>query len=852
MHKLYKILLIGLVFLSASVYAQKYTVSGMVTNVENGEKLPGANVYMKALNTGAVTNADGIYSIGNVPKGTYELTVSYVGYISEVSNIYVGGDVSLNFNLKPSPVLLGETVVKGTRATLRETPVAFTEVKGEDIEFRLSSRDLPQVLNVTPSLYSSPGGGGAGDANLVIRGFNQRNIAIMINGVPVNDMENGWVYWSNWAGLGNVTQDIQIQRGLGASPYSVSSIGGVVNVQTFGASGRKEFSKLSTEFGSDNLSKTTFAFSSMITSNIGMTGLVSRKVWDGYANGLYLNEFTYFFSIGGVFGKHSVEFTGVGSPQEHGQRVTRQTIDSWNQRGFDYNKNYGFLFGQPLNEVVNKYHKPQFNLNWNWQLNQSSILSTVGYFSFGTGYGSGRLGSNFIYNTAGLIDFDAVWARNEANLDSNGVKQSLTILRNSVNNHFWTGILSTYKTNVNDELSLSVGFDGRYYLGEHYREIRNLLGGSYWLNTKDINNPDLITKTGDLVDYHNDGKVMLYGGFAQAEYQTGKISTFLNVSASNTGYQRIDYFNFLNSDPAQTTEWQTFLGYTAKTGLNFNIDEHNNVFANVGYFSKAPIFDNVFDFSNNVFADATNEKILGIELGYGLSTPLIALNINGYYTDWKDRAINAFFVYTAPDESTVDYQANIKGAEQKHIGVELESRIKPTNTLEFGLMLSVSDAKFQNDVNARLYPEEDPSQVTEIHSYVKDLYVSEFPMTRASFDMLYRYELGNGSTFIFNPIYNFFGRQYAFFNPDARTNPDDLAQSWRLPDFYLFDVHTAYEILFTNFFVKKATVGLHIFNALNTKNYITDATDGSDHTQYSATVWYGRERWYNLSFTFDL
>ena len=52
----------------------------------------------------------------------------------------------------------------------------------------------------------------------------------MINGVPVNDMENGSVYWSNWAGLSDVTSAMQVQRGLGASKVAVPSIGGTINI----------------------------------------------------------------------------------------------------------------------------------------------------------------------------------------------------------------------------------------------------------------------------------------------------------------------------------------------------------------------------------------------------------------------------------------------------------------------------------------------------------------------------------------------------------------------------------------------------------------------------------------------
>ncbi len=697
--------------LAVTAFSQPYKLTGNVTDEYTGEALIGTNIYIKALNLGAVSDMNGKYEITNIPKGTYEITISFVGYLPQSTNINFNADIVQNFSLKTSPVLLQEAVVQSTRATLRETPVAFTEIKGKEIEFKLASRDLPRVLNVTPSLYSSAQGGGAGDANLVIRGFNQRNIAIMINGVPVNDMENGWVYWSNWAGLGAVTNNIQIQRGLGASPYSVSAIGGVVNIQTFGAAGREEFSKLTQEIGSDGLTRTAFSFSSMLTEKIGLTALVARRLWDGYAEGLWLDEYTYFISVGGVFGNHSLELTGVGSPQEHGQRTSQQTIDRWNSYGLTHNFNYGYLFDEPLNERVNKYNKPQWNFNWNWQVNPRSVLSTIAYISWGNGYGSGPLGSRFATTASGYVDFDAAWEGNQTidSTYSTSMTRSYRILRNSVNNHFWTGLLSTYNTNLSETWKLTFGIDARYYLGEHYREVRNLLGGGYFLDDNNVNNPNTIAKTGNKVDYNNDGKVILYGGFAQAEYKKEKLSVFLNASASNTGYQRIDYFNFLDTDPDQTTAWEYFFGYTLKGGANYNIDKHNNIFANVGYFSKAPIFDNVFDFANNTFENIENETILGIELGYGFATPVVAFNLNGFYTNWSNRAISQ----TITLGGIYDVQANITGAEQQHIGGEFEGKWTPLRNLEFGGMFSWSENKFQNDVNTRLYPEEDPSQDTD-------------------------------------------------------------------------------------------------------------------------------------------
>jgi len=326
---------------------------------------------------------------------------------------------------------------------------------------------------------------------------------------------------------------------------------------------------------------------------------------------------------------------------------------------------------------------------------------------------------------------------------------------------------------------------------------------------------------------------------------------FLNLSGSNTQYQRIDYFNFEDGSPGQTTDWQKFWGYTAKGGVNYNIDNHNNVFVNAGYFSKAPIFDNIFDFANNVFDNIENETILGLELGYGFATPVVAFNINGFYTDWSNRAISRSYTYTDTSGNEIDAQANVSGAAQQHIGVEFEGRWKPLRNLEFGGMFSWSENKFTDDVEARLYPEEDPSQVTEVNSYVDGLYVSDFPMTTASLYMNYEYELSSGSTLIFNPVYSLFSRYYAVFNPDSRSDPDDDTQSWRMPDYYLFNVYTAYKVLLTNFFIKQFVFGFNVYNVLNTKNYITDATDGSTHDASTARVWYGQERFYTASFTFN-
>ncbi|HIN01863.1 MAG TPA: TonB-dependent receptor, partial [Candidatus Marinimicrobia bacterium] len=178
------------------LWAQSMTVSGTVKDADTGEALTGANVVVEGTSLGAATSLSGSFTISNVPEGS-RITASMIGYGSQT----LAAGSGLSFALKRGAIEMTGLEVLASRAD-EKTPVAYTTVTKAEMEFRLGSQDIPMSLNTTPSVYATQQGGGAGDARINVRGFNQRNVAVMINGVPQNDMENGWVYWSNWDGVG--------------------------------------------------------------------------------------------------------------------------------------------------------------------------------------------------------------------------------------------------------------------------------------------------------------------------------------------------------------------------------------------------------------------------------------------------------------------------------------------------------------------------------------------------------------------------------------------------------------------------------------------------------------------------
>ena len=111
--------------------------------------------------------------------------------------------------------------------------------------------------------------------------------------------------------------------------------------------------------------------------------------------------------------------------------------------------------------------------------------------------------------------------------------------------------------------------------------------------------------------------------FNQLEYNTDHVNAFIAASVSNTWYQREDRYNYLSDTKSDVV---TKPGFDLKGGINFNIDDFNNLYFNMGYYSKAPLFKFVFpNYNNSASLDISNERVFAMELGYGLKHSIFHL-----------------------------------------------------------------------------------------------------------------------------------------------------------------------------------------------------------------------------------
>ncbi|PWL40102.1 TonB-dependent receptor [Flagellimonas aquimarina] len=903
MKKIY--LLIAALFVSTIMFSQG-TITGKVVDGELGGPLPGASVMLQGTENGASTDFDGNFTL-EVSENSGTLVISYIGFISKNVSFTSAGSVG-TISLEPDAEELEGVIVTGILdiAKDRETPVAVSTIRAAEIQEKLGSQELPEVLKSTPSIYATKTGGGFGDGRINVRGFDSQNTAIMINGIPVNDMENGRVFWSNWAGLGDVTTAMQVQRGLGSSKLAISSVGGTINIITKSTE-QVEGGSVRFGGGNDGYMKMTASYNTGKSENgFAASILLGRTDGDGYIQGTKFEGYNYFIGLGyEPNDKNSFQFVLTGAPQVHNQRTSSffnvATIEDHLQYGARYNFNGGTLNGEEFGWRRNFYHKPIASLNWDHKFNDKTTLSTSAYASFGRGGGTGDIGvgpnfgfassSRYRIPETGQVDYDLISRFNSGeavtfyNGDNGGNPRQLAptngeqivtsfgdgiIRRASMNSHNWFGLIANLHTNINDQWSWDAGIDARSYKGIHYRRVDNLLGADGYFDDDDINNPDHTVRQDGVIesdfgsivnifkdidaeekiDYYNDGIVRWLGAFGQLEYTDGVVSAFLQGGVSQQGFKRIDYFNYLDSDPLQETDFENLLGGNIKGGANFNLNEAHNVFFNAGYYSKQPLFDAVYlNFDNVLNPDLTNEKILGLEAGYGINLGDFRAKINIYRTSWKDRFESLNIETPLGDEG----RANINGVEQIHSGFELEADYRASDIVQFRGMLSIGNWEYGGNATGVALDDDRNVIDPEVTLYLDDVKVGDAAQFTTNLEMIVR-PINNLklSTTLYSA-----SRLFAQINAEDFDSPDNQG-SLRLPSYSLLDFGAYYKFSFGQ---KKdfISIAANVNNLFDTE-YIAESltnnfADGNTNTfrglDTSNKVFFGFGRTWNVSMIYN-
>lgn len=912
-----RFIIISIILLFAFVsQAQKGQIVGKITEGSSGQVVTGAKVEVRSKsNTSFISRikseSDGSFVAKELPYGDYRVTVTLLTFDTIVKEVKLAKpELTLNISMSGS-LEFEEVKVVANIVKDGPVPIAVTKISMQKIQEELGSRDLPMLLNGTAGVYATQSGGGDGDARINVRGFDQRNVGVMIDGVPVNDMENGWVYWSNWFGLDAITATMQVQRGLGATKIAMPSIGGTINIITQGI-GNKRGGSLKQEYGTGNFMRTSIAYNTgILEDGWGLTLAASYKQAKGWVEGTPSQGFFGYLKVSKQFEKHLLTLSAFAAPQQHGQRSFRQPIQYWSEEearnldvtldtvtiysdlGLKYNQHWGYrtVDGKKeiLNERLNYYNKPQFTLKDFWKVNKKLSISNLAYASIGRGGGTSVFNSSAIIRDSNMqIDWDQMVETNQVNpifgtpnidpqYSPTEIKSSQILLA-SVNNHFWVGYLGQANYKINPNLEFSGGIDARYYRGSHYQEIKDLLGGDYYIDLSNKNAASPMKRVGDkiaknLFNSDRDGLVSWFGAFSQLQYESKEFNAFVNLSGIYNGYRGIDYFQkreltlgdtvlqfgygdtltyngatyHSNSEGVDfvKTAWKYIPGFTFKTGASYSFIENASVFVNLGYLNRTPMFSNVIDNNyNKFFGEMANEKVLASELGLTYADKRFGVNLNGYLTNWKNKPFPYGVAVPDPNDPTESIYVNINGMDAVHVGGEVDVAWEITQKISTELMFSMGDW-FWNSSKTIVIPQYDSLEYT---FDAKGVGVGDAAQTALSATV--RYE--PIKNLYFKGQVQYFDRYYSDFNPFSLQGANGGRQSWMMPSYYLVNVYAGYR-----FKIKEDALLLsaNVINLLNNA-FIADASNNANNNNQnfdatSAAVMFGQGIRFNVSLSYQ-
>lgn len=597
------------------IASSQFMLSGLVSDGENGNPLSGANVIIHETFRGIFTDASGRFRIENLKAGTYNITISFLGYENIQQQLFIDKNKQLDFLMTRSTTLTEEFVVSATRAD-NHTPATFTNLTREELSSSNLGQDLPFLISLTPSLVtSSDAGAGVGYTWMNIRGSDNTRINVTVNGVPINDAESHGVWWVNMPDIVSSVDNMQIQRGVGLSTHGAGAFGGTISLQT--TTLRDEpYAEISSSAGSYNTMKNSLNLGSgLIGKNWAFDGRISMIGSDGYVDRASSKLRSHYLS-GGFYGKKTVvkaiTFSGNEKTYQAWYGVPGDSLKSnrtFNPAGLYYDEQGKIRYYD--NETDN-YQQDHYQLHLTHAFSGAVTANLTGHYTYGRGYYE-QYRANDEFSRYNLPDVEI----------GNEVITSSDIIRQRwLDNHFYG---FTYSFNYLEMNRWNITWGGGYniYQGDHFGEI-------IW--ARYARNVNIRHRY-----YQNDGLKKDFNTFLKVGYG---ILPGLHIF-SDLQYRTVAY-NFLglawvHENITELQQDASFHFFNPKVGVNYVINSSASLYAYAGIGNREPVRNDFTDSSPE--SRPKEETLRNIELGFNQRGKNFMFNSNLYVMDYKNQLI---------------------------------------------------------------------------------------------------------------------------------------------------------------------------------------------------------------------
>lgn len=807
---------------SMQVFAQNVILSGQILDESGKTAIENAKISLKNTNLTTVTDKQGAFKLENVPAGKYQMDVT----TSE------GSIFNREVELHESNLDLGTVKSHAPEqiAAVQNADAIPTVSVSDDDNKDDGGQNVAGVLSASRDVFVSAASFTFFPARWRFRGYASENSIMYMNGVPMNNLEDGYSGWSDFSGLNDVMRSRDNSIGLDPTTFTYGGVGGGVNIDSRAGSQRKGLSV------SYAISNRTYMHRLMATYNSGLLkhgwaiSVAASRRWaqKGYVPGTWFDGYSYFFSVEKQIGqKNSLAFTAFGAPNKQG-RSTPATQEMYDLTGSNYyNPNWGYQEGKIRNARVRNTHQPMFILTHEAKFNNKSSLITAASFQFGrngqTGLdwfnapdprpdyyrylpsyqdedsmmrlmvaerfrqdvnqrqvNWGRLYEVNQHSLETVKDVDGIAGNNVTGLRSHYIIQEV---RTDIKKFNFNTVYSNAISNL---FNLTAGLSYQWQQSHNYKTVNDLLGGDFYVDVNqfaerdfpdstsagqnDLSRPNRLLKVGDKFGYDYNIVNHKGSGWLQGMFTTNKVDFFLAAELSANAYWRHgNVTNGLFPDNSYgDSKKMLFINYAFKAGLTYKINGRNFLFANGAYLTRSPFFDDVFlsARTRNSIANNVKNETVGSFEGGYL---LKAPRIKARAVFFFTQFMNQTKTMTFYDDAVqnlVNY--TLTNIDTRHLGVELAVDGKIYQGFGASAVASLG-RYYYTDRPLATITQDNSSQILKENEiiYAKNFWVANAgPQVATTFGLNYR----SPKFWFVNVNFNYYDRIWVDFNPTRRTS----------------------------------------------------------------------------------
>ena len=800
-------------------------VTGKVVSRNGREALGNVTVTVAQTGQSVVTDKDGNFKLENLPQGDYSLSFS----APEFENLDIKVRVDKGVKNINSVVIIPAVGVDTVDDSI------FAEL---DTDAESDGQALPSSLSSSKDLFNNIASYKFSEMRFNVRGYDSQYTNVNLNGIRFNDALTGYGPWSLWSGLNDATRNQENVAGLEMTDYGLGGIGGQTNINARASQMRKGFRASFVNANQMYRFRVMLSYASGALDN-GWSYAFSfstRQGGNSYVDGVYYNSYAYFASVEKLFGTdHRLALTFMAAPTERGAQQA-STQEAYAMFGNNYyNPNVGYQNGKLRNSRVRDMHEPIAMLTYTWDISDRTRFNAAASARFGyNGYSAmtwnngadprpdyyRRLPSYFIHrmdqdlteggraewlrqafmaraNWNPYIDYDYLIGVNSGNRDLAAEADNSDIVGNKRSNYMIEerhtdqldfNFVASISHQINSHHRILGGVKARVNRTEYYDQVKDLLGGDYWLDVDKFAERDL---GWDPLNYQNDVKYYQQNGHARAAREGDKISYdyYAHVRQLQAWMQYgLSYGGFsmgLGAEVGTTSMWryglwqkglfmddsygksltQSYLTYKFKGNFAYRFSSAHTLTANVAAIQEAPTFQSAF-VSPRTRHQATPyispEKVLSAELAYQLSLPYLQARLSGYYTTISDQAKVISF-YDDTQSSFTNFA--MSGIDKRYCGVELGVSVPLVAGLSLQGALSWGNYTYTSNPYFTQLVDNRAEVVLEDHVMWKGMHVENSPQLAANIGLNFR----GPKNWFASVDFNYYDGLYLSMNPMYRT-----------------------------------------------------------------------------------